>query len=1532
VDRLLELAMFLFLILSFPPLTLAVTPPSQIEGLHFLFNSTNGASWRWKNEVLNGPSWSFSSPQPDPCDDNNKNWQGITCSSAPNVCRTQNCEIVSLVLNSFGLEGTLPPEFFLRVTSLTKLQIASSLQLDGSISPEIESLSQLQFLYLDNNQLTGTIPRLGSLSQLKSLDLNSNQLTGSLATELSSMWQLTYLYLDSNLLTGSIPTALCALSQLSYFSLFGNHLTGTIPSEFGSLSLLNYLSFDSNQLRGSVPTELSKLSQLVYLYLFENQLTGSIPSELSLLSQLKYFALYSNQFTGTIPSALGSLTLLNFFSLSSNQLTGSIPTELSSLSLLNSIDFNLNRLTGPIPEGFSSMSRLHFLYLHFNRLTGAIPSALGSLSQLYHLYLHFNRLTGAIPSALASLSQLNYLYLHSNRLTGTIPSALSSFPVAIYFSLSSNWLTGTVPPELGSLATLNYLSLSYNLLTGTIPSQLAHLTQLNYLYFYFNQLTGSIPTELAALSRLNYLSLSDNQLTGAIPPELSSLSLLKSFYLNSNQLTGSLPPTVINSTRELIAFRLSANYLTGPIPSEIGCLTSLEELDLSENSFTGPIPPSLVNASKLVRLHLYQNHLNGDVDFPLDSFPSLQQLFLQQNHLHGSLHQLFFPSSLLQSHPLLNLDVSDNRFTGSIPSQLFLLPQLQSISLSLNCFEQELPSSMCEARGVEVISMSGLGSSKSCKNLVTVPFTSVSLVQTMDGSIPDCVWLLSNLKMLNLAGNGLSGTIETSATSPSLLSLTLSHNYLTGMIPLWLQERNMSQLDLSHNKLTGTLDGFKNQNKEFHAKRINVSIGEAGTQIFPRTLKLSVNRLSGVLPHSSFKKYATLDILSGNLFGCDHVPSNDKNSDWTICGSEEFDQSLIGLGGVCGVLVMCVAFYFVCWLLTLFNHSPLSRSVGSPPRGDKGNSLIWFERRLLVFRTMIQDANYSSRQHLPYPSIRSFGSLLSNLSKSLCSLTLLSLTLSVPIYVLKVLDVESQQQEEQQTQYVTHSHLYRWLWTTAFISGTVPSILLMLVTLVCLLSLCWFLHILRVNNSSDREINPLSPHGHPNHQDAAVPTTLLVWVILFINIAVVGAVNGLYLWSTLLDLSTNVRFFIQFAFGFFIFAWRSLVLRRGLPVRLKESQYGVWLFACLNVVNMVLIPCVVTALSNPSCYQRLLIPPDDITSSYSYQECSVIRIESAGDTSCLLYTFTIMDPLQITPPFSYSYQCGSTILVSYIPVYLYSVSLQLVSLFMLLGIALSSCSLPEAWLTRWISPIQWPLPLLHKLLDKRLSQGRPPSSRLLDPHQIVSNVVSNTVLLLSFGLCSPVLACYITLSTCVTGWCWSMLVGRFVACRLHDAAATLDPCAANPTSLARDPEEDKRGEVAPGGAVAEDPYLTHLEHQLRGVDSSLVVCKWPIISTSCFFVTMLCWDMVGDEVGWEKGLWVPVAGVLTLLILWIWDRLLLSKVIDLGLIPPHDTLLSSTPSSAVSPPPPPSLELVESALHFPASPSSPAPPAPLLCR
>ena len=63
--------------------------------------------------------------------------------------------------------------------------------------------------------MTGDIPaELGNLSNLQELYLYDNELTGDIPTELGNLSNLAWLYLSGNQLTGDIPTEMSSLSNL----------------------------------------------------------------------------------------------------------------------------------------------------------------------------------------------------------------------------------------------------------------------------------------------------------------------------------------------------------------------------------------------------------------------------------------------------------------------------------------------------------------------------------------------------------------------------------------------------------------------------------------------------------------------------------------------------------------------------------------------------------------------------------------------------------------------------------------------------------------------------------------------------------------------------------------------------------------------------------------------------------------------------------------------------------------------------------------------------------------------------------------------------------------------------------------------------------------------------------------------------------------------------------------------------------------------------------------------------------------------
>jgi hypothetical protein len=124
-------------------------------------------------------------------------------------------------------------------------------------------MANLQYLYLGNNQLSGSIPpELGSLVNLLVLALNNNHLSGGIPPELGSLINLVYLELNHNQLNGSILPVLGSLVNLQDLSLDHNQLSGGIPPELGELSLLRILRLNNNYLEGDIPDTFVNLTSL----------------------------------------------------------------------------------------------------------------------------------------------------------------------------------------------------------------------------------------------------------------------------------------------------------------------------------------------------------------------------------------------------------------------------------------------------------------------------------------------------------------------------------------------------------------------------------------------------------------------------------------------------------------------------------------------------------------------------------------------------------------------------------------------------------------------------------------------------------------------------------------------------------------------------------------------------------------------------------------------------------------------------------------------------------------------------------------------------------------------------------------------------------------------------------------------------------------------------------------------------------------------------------------------------------------------
>jgi hypothetical protein len=66
-------------------------------------------------------------------------------------------------------------------------------------------------------------------------------------------------------------------------------------------------------------------------------------------------------------------------------------------------------------------------------------------------------------------------------------------------------------------------------------------------------------------------------------------------------------------------------------------------------------------------------------------------------------------------------------------------------------------------------------------------------------------------------------------------------------------------------------------------------------------------------------------------------------------------------------------------------------------------------------------------------------------------------------------------------------------------------------------------------------------------------------------------------------------------------------------------------------------------------------------------------------------------------------------------------------------------------------------------------------------------------------------------------------------------------------------------------------FQENLVNGIQCLESS----KWLIMIPSCFLITLLSWDIVGDKMGWDGSYWIPLMGIGILLILRILDSYLI---------------------------------------------------------
>lgn len=305
---------------------LQISSMARLVALDFSFNQFSGSisSIRWEHLLnlvyavlsdnsLNGsiPRSLFEFPMLQQRQHANNQFGG----SIPRFSNASSSALDTLDLSGNRLRGSIPVSVF-ELEKLTPLLLSSN-NLNGTVQlHKILSLGNLAKLDLSYNSLAvDESSRNYSFSpMLELLNLASCKLRE--IPNLKNQSQLQYLYLSENQISREIPNWIWRVSVvgLHCLNLSHNFLVGF--QEPYSIPALRFIDLISNQLRGNIH---QLPNNPIYIDFSNNDFTSSIPADTgNFMPRLRYFCAANNGLTGIIPASLCNATTLSLLDLSNN--------------------------------------------------------------------------------------------------------------------------------------------------------------------------------------------------------------------------------------------------------------------------------------------------------------------------------------------------------------------------------------------------------------------------------------------------------------------------------------------------------------------------------------------------------------------------------------------------------------------------------------------------------------------------------------------------------------------------------------------------------------------------------------------------------------------------------------------------------------------------------------------------------------------------------------------------------------------------------------------------------------------------------------------------------------------------------------------------------------------------------------------------------------------------------------------------------------------------------------------------------------
>uniref|UniRef100_J3KWM7 non-specific serine/threonine protein kinase n=1 Tax=Oryza brachyantha TaxID=4533 RepID=J3KWM7_ORYBR len=661
---------------------------------------------------------------------------GPICQS---LFRLRSLSVINLQRNH--LSGPIP-ESFADLPSLSVLQLSRN-QFEGLFPTRIFKNRKLTTISY-NYEIYGSLPNFPPNSSLIKLHVSGTKFSGFIPSSISNITGLKELGLSENDFSTELPSSLGMLTSLNLFEVSGLGLVGSMPTWITNLTSLTELQFSHCDLSGPLPSSIDNLKNLRRLSIFKSNFSGNIPLQIFNLTQLQILELVQNNFMGTVElTSFWGLPYLKHLGLSNNKLSvvdglvndsaassprvaslmlasckiSTFPNALRHQDNIDLLDLSNNQMGGAIPSWvWETWKELFFLDLSNNKFTSLGHDTLLPLYTRY-INLSYNMFEGPIPipkgctDSLLDYSNNRFssmpfdlipylagtlsLMVSRNNVSGEIPSTFCAVKSLQILDLSNNIINGSIPSCLmENSSTLKILNLKANQLHGELPHNIKEHCAFEALDFSHNWIEGKLPTSLVACKNLMILDIGNNQIGGYFPCWMHLLPKLQVLVLKSNKFYGQLGPTLAKD--------------------ESSCeLQDLRILDLASNNFSGILPGEWFSKLKSMMLvstnetlvmkdaDTYSTFYRTPYFFPTTVtykglymaftkiFNTLVLIDVSNNKFHGSI-----PETIGMLSALSGLNMSHNALTGPIPNQLGSLHQLESLDLSSNKLSGEIPQNL----------------------------------------------------------------------------------------------------------------------------------------------------------------------------------------------------------------------------------------------------------------------------------------------------------------------------------------------------------------------------------------------------------------------------------------------------------------------------------------------------------------------------------------------------------------------------------------------------------------------------------------------------------------------------------------------------------------------------------------------------------------------------------------------------------------------------------------------------------------------